>query len=527
MQDTHPDTALSRFCTGRVSTVKALLGCLMLMGLCVSPAAAFEFRDVVARAEALAAQSWRSPVQQAPELSDLTYDEYRAIRFDPSRSLWVDRPGFRVQFFHPGFLFGEPVRIFEVAGGRPKEVPFSPDRFRFDPPLNQAPAAEAGGYAGFRVHYPLNRADVHDEFLVFLGASYFRFIGQGQAYGLSARGLALDSGGAGPEEFPVFRAFWLVKPDGQQSNLRVFALLDSPSVTGAYAFEVEPGAPTTILVDAHLFARDDLVRPGIAPLTSMFTHGNTGPTLVDDFRPRVHDSDGLLVYSSRGEAQWRPLANRARVSVSAYIDENRPRGFGLLQRLGELEDFQDLEARYDLRPGKWVQPLAGDWGAGRVELIEIPTADETFDNIVVFWTPEEPILAGQSRHFRYRLSTTDAESTLHPRVQVRQTLTGRGGIPGQADWPDRTKRRFVIEFGGAELGDSSRLDLVAETRGGQIVEQRLEPVPDRSAVRAVLVLKPDEQGFASDLRVFLERDGAQVSEVWSYVWYPDEQNRQL
>ncbi|MEE4297511.1 MAG: glucan biosynthesis protein G [Wenzhouxiangella sp.] len=488
---------------------------------------AFDLSDVVAQAETLAAQPWQTPIKQPAELADLTYDEYRAIRFDPSKSLWVGSPGFRVQFFHPGFLFGEPVRIFEVEDGSPSGVPFTPERFRFDPPLTQAPVVAAEGYAGFRVHFPLNRADIHDEFLVFLGASYFRFIGQGQAYGLSARGLALDSGVASREEFPVFRAFWLVKPEAEQTNLRVLALLDSPSVTGAYAFDIEPGVSTTILVEAHLFARKDLVRPGIAPLTSMFAHGDTGPTLVDDFRPRVHDSDGLLVHSSRGEAQWRPLANRARVAISAFSDDGVPRGFGLLQRHGDLDDFQDLEARYDLRPGKWVEPLDGDWGAGRVELIEIPTADETFDNIVAFWTPEEPILAGESRYFRYRLTTTDAATGLHPRVHVRQTLTGRGGIPGQPDWSDRSKRRFVIEFSGEGLDDSSRIDLVAETRGGNILEQRLERVPGESAVRAVLVLKPDEQGLASDLRVFLARDGDQVSEVWSYVWYPDEQNRQI
>ena len=526
MQANYPDIVLSLFCAGRAVRVKAM-ACVMVVAAFASPVDAFELRDVVVMAEALAAAPWQAPAAPSAELADLDYDEYRAIRFDPGQSLWASSPGFRVQFFHPGFLFGEPVRIFEVEGGVPEEVPFSPDRFRFDPPLTGPPVGDAEGYAGFRVHFQRNRADVHDEFLVFLGASYFRLIGQGQAYGLSARGLALDSGGAGREEFPVFRAFWLVKPASEKAKLVVFALLDSPSVTGAYAFEIEPGKPTSMLVDAHLFARRDLVRPGIAPLTSMFTHGDTGPFLVDDFRPRVHDSDGLLVYSSRGEAQWRPLANRSQVRISAFADDSQPLGFGLLQRRNDFEDFQDLEARYDLRPGKWVEPLAGDWGAGRVELVEIPTADETFDNIVAFWVPDAPIRAGESGYYRYRLSTVDGMMPQPQLLPIRQTMTGRGGIPGQASWADRSIRRFVIEFDSGTIADTDGIEVFAETRGGQVRESRLEILPSTNSFRAVVTLEPDETGGASDLRVFLSRDGEKISEVWSYVWYPDEIDRKL
>ncbi|MFW5816423.1 MAG: glucan biosynthesis protein, partial [Wenzhouxiangella sp.] len=363
---------------------RSLAFCLLLLA---GSTQALELSDVAEKAQALAARDWQPPNPPAPALAALDYDQYRAIRFDPARALWAQDEGFRVQFFHPGFLFNESVRIHEIDDGAVREIRFDPDRFRFDPPLDGPPVAAAAGHAGFRVHYPLNRPAVHDEFLVFLGASYFRLIGPGQGYGVSARGLALDSGGSGPEEFPVFRQFWLERPRPDASRLRLLALLDSPSVTGAFAFEVEPGEPTSMVVEARLFARRDLVRPGIAALTSMFKHGDTGPMRVDDFRPRVHDSDGLLVHSSRGEAQWRPLSNRARVRLSSFADDAAPAGFGLLQRRRAFEDYHDLEARYDLRPGKWVEPLGGDWGAGRVELVEIPTADETFDNIVAYWTP--------------------------------------------------------------------------------------------------------------------------------------------
>ncbi|HMA97814.1 MAG TPA: glucan biosynthesis protein, partial [Wenzhouxiangella sp.] len=333
--------------------------------------------------------------------------------------------------------------------------------------------------------------------------------------------------GSTPEEFPAFRQFWLVRPAAGDTRLRLFALLDSPSVTGAFGFEVEPGESTSLLVDAYLFARRDLVRPGIAPLTSMFTHGDTGPFLVDDFRPRVHDSDGLLVHSSRGEVQWRPLSNRSRVRLSAFADDAQPVGFGLLQRRDEFEDFQDLEARYDRRPGKWVEPLSGDWGAGRVELVEIPTADETFDNIVAFWVPDAPIRAGESRYYRYRLNTVDGMMPQPGLLPIRRTLTGRGGIPGQASWADRSIRRFVIEFDAGAVADTDGIEVVAQTRGGEVLESRLEVIPSTNSVRAVVTLEPDAAGKASDLRVFLSSADGRISEVWSYVWYPDEIDRKL
>lgn len=528
MKLVHPDTGFAVPGVKPRRCLPALALLLSLLAVC-SSAQAGALAEVVEQALTLAGQDWQPPPEPHPALAALNYDQYRAIRFDAERALWADDPGFRVQFFHPGFLFNETVRMHQIDRGEVQALPFAPQRFRFDPPLDGPPVAanEAAGYAGFRVHYPINRPDVHDEFLVFLGASYFRLIGHGQVYGLSARGLALDSGGGGPEEFPVFRQFWLERPRPGQTRLRILALLDSPSVTGAFQFEVEPGDPSSMVVDAHLFARRDLVRPGIAPLTSMFTHGDTGPVLVDDFRPRVHDSDGLAVVSSRGEAQWRPLSNRARVRLSGFSDDAAPGAFGLLQRRRDFADFQDLEARYDLRPGKWVEPLGGDWGAGRVELVEIPTADETFDNIVAFWVPERPILAGESRHFRYRLSTVGQDDVVDGLARVQATHTGRAGIPGQDSWRERTKRRFAIDFHGPALADGRPLEISAETRGGDLTEARLERLPRSDTVRAVIALSPAADGSPSDLRVYLHDGGRPLSEVWTLVWYPDELDRQL
>ena len=494
-----------------------------------NPAWAEPMAQVIERAQDLAASEWRAPVPVHPELAALDYDAYRAIRYDPDQALWSDSGPFHIQFFHPGFLYNEVVLIHEVDGKVVRRVPFDPARFSFDPPLDGPPLQSdaAGGHAGFRVHYPINRADRRDEFLVFLGASYFRLIGRDQVYGLSARGLALDSGGPGAEEFPVFREFWMIRPDHDADALVVLALLDSPSVTGAYRFEVRPGDPSSIDVDAHLFAREDLVRPGIAPLTSMYTHGDMGPFLADDFRPRVHDSDGLMVISSRGETQWRPLSNRARVRIATFVDDAPPRGFGLLQRRRDWVDFQDLEARYERRPGLWVEPLAGDWRGGRVELVEIPTADETHDNIVVFWVPDEPVEAGQSRHFAYRLTTVGKKDPSDEPARVHATRTGRAGLPGQERWRQRAQRRFVIDFQGRALPGDGSIELSATASAGEILEARLERLPEEHSLRAVIALDPDPDGTPSDLRVFLHRDGAPLSEVWTYVWYPDELDHHL
>ena len=485
------------------------------------------FQALEQRAQRLAAQEWQAGLTVSPALAALSYDEYRAIRFDPARALWREQSDFQVQFFHPGFLFDQTVRVHEVGPEGAELIPFAADLFQFAPPLAGAPAEIADGYAGFRVHYPIKQPDVYDEFLVFLGAAYFRLIGQDQIYGLSARGLALGTGGPAAEEFPVFREFWLQRPAPDQRELVVLAILDSPSLAGAYRFRITPGASSAMDIEATLFARRDLDKPGIAPLTSMYTHGDTGPALVDDFRPRVHDSDGLLVISSRGEAQWRPLSNRARVRFSAFLDDQPPQGFGLLQRRRALADYEDLEAHYHRRPGKWIEPLAGDWGAGHVELVEIPTADETHDNIVAFWVPDRPIRAGERRHFHYRLSTVEQGPTPVGLARVVATHTGRAGIPGQDSWRQRRQRRFVIDFQAQDLPEHGALALMSETSAGEIREARLERHPAQGRVRAVIALDPSADDTPSDLRVWLQEHGKPMSEVWTYVWYPDELNRQL
>lgn len=488
----------------------------------------FNAEQVVEQARALAAQPFQPVPDALPEvLRSLDYDGYRAIRFRPDQAVWRDAGQFQLQFFHPGFLFTEPVDIALVDGGVAHPLPFDRTRFRYDPPVTDlAPALDAAdvevpGWAGFRVHYPLHAPSRADEFLVFLGASYFRVIGRNQGYGISARGLAIDTVRPQGEEFPAFRAFWIERPATDATTLVIHALLDSPSVTGAYRFTVTPGASTVVDVDAVVFARESVERLGIAPLTSMFTHGDTSVGGADDHRPRVHDSDGLLVRASHGEWTWRPLSNPRQLREFGFIDRSAS-GFGLLQRERAFDRYLDAEARYERRPGKWVEPLDGDWGSGRVVLVEIPTESEIHDNIVAFWESDAPLQAGEVRRFRYRLTTVGAWQPAPALAQVVRTRQGHGATPGTDAPPPDSLRHFSVVFRGGEaasLAADNPPDVQLESRHGSIDAVRTDRLANADWLVSFL-LSP-EPGQVADLRLWLTSDGRTVSETWSFAWDAD------
>ncbi|MCX5926961.1 MAG: glucan biosynthesis protein, partial [Cyanobium sp. LacPavin_0920_WC12_MAG_63_22] len=208
---------------------------------------------------------------------------------------------------------------------------------------------------------------------------------KGHVYGLSARGMAIDTALPSGEEFPRFREFWIQQPKPGDKHLVIFALLDSPRATGAYRLTLRPGSDTIVDVKAQMFLRDKVGKLGIAPLTSMFLFGANQPSKVLNYRRELHDSSGLSIHAGNGEWIWRPLNNPKHLAVSNFSVEN-PRGFGLLQRGRDFSHYEDLDDRYDKRPSAWIEPK-GDWGKGTVDLVEIPTADETNDNIVAFWNP--------------------------------------------------------------------------------------------------------------------------------------------
>jgi len=496
-----------------------LLAALLLAGAApqgYSAAQPFSQDWLQEHARELSAQAYEPATMAADNpLRDLSYDQYRSIRFDPDAAIWGDDGlAFELQLFHPGFLHTTPVSLHQVDDGEARRLAFTPEVFDYrDSPLN-TDQIDAGGYAGFRVHHPINRSDYYDEFLVFLGASYFRAVGKNQLYGLSARGLAVNTVGDGDEEFPRFSDFWIERPDAGSEEIVIHALLDSPSVTGAYQFTVRPGEQTLMDVEANLYPRRDMAQVGIAPLTSMFKFNATNRSDFHDYRKAVHDSDGLQILQADGEPIWRPLANPAQVEVSSFgATPDRPAGFGLLQRRQGFERFNDAEARYDRRPSLWIEPL-NDWGEGRVELLEIPTGDEFHDNIVAYWQPSETLKAGREYRYRYRMHWGQGSPAAPEQGRVIDTAIGTE--------INSDETLFVIDYsGGGQIpgidSDPEALRIRATTSAGEIRFAGGTLLDATGDYRVYLRLDAEEASLA-ELRVTLEVDGKQWGETWLYRW---------
>ncbi len=437
---------------------------------------------------------------------EITYDQYRDIRFDPSKSIWKDTGSpFTFDLFHTGSLYKVPVDVFVVQDGQAQKINYLPELFIFGSSVTPPPAGTVLPYAGLRIRHPINNPQVWDEFAVFLGASYFRAVAKGQVYGLSARGLAIDTAGPKGEEFPYFRAFWVRRPADDANTIVLYALLDSPSTTGAYRFSLRPGETTLMDVEVRLFPRTDLGHAGFAPLTSMFLFDATGRGRFDDFRPAVHDSGGLQMLTGKGEWVWRPLANPRTLQVSAFVDQ-APQGFGLMQRSRAYGDFNDLEAHYERRPSVWVEPV-GDWGAGHVELVEIPSDREINDNIVAYWRPRDPIAKGTEYGLTYRLywcRDWPAEPPLARAISTAQGL----------NW-NQDGRKFVIEFVGGDL--SGEISATVSAGGGTIKHDVLQANPETKGYRLKFELDPQGSELV-ELRAQLKRGETPVSEIWLYRW---------
>ncbi len=444
---------------------------------------------------------------ESPALQQLTYDQYRDIRFNPEASIWrAEQVPFRIELFPAGFLFQTPVTVSVVEGGLARDIVPRADTFVLGGYVAKQLANQPLPLSGLRVRTRLNSRSVWDEFLVFQGASYFRAVARDTLYGLSARGLAVRTAHPTGEEFPAFTHFWIERPSANASSIVVHALLDSPSVAGAYRFSITPGVETVTDVDVTLFPRVALDNIGIAPLTSMFLFDESDRARIDDFRDEVHDSDGLQIVMASGERVWRPLKNPTQLQVSSFTSQ-APRGFGLIQRSRRVSDYHDLEAHYEQRPSAWIEPTS-DWGAGAVQLFEIPTNNETNDNIVAFWRPTTVIAEGKPYHLSYRMRWTK-QPKLTPAIgKVTSTRTGPSF--------DGKRRIFVVEFTGTgrEI-EGLRIDL--GTSSGKLSNQVLQPSPLTKGVRASFELEPANADVA-ELRLRLMRGDKPVSETWLYRW---------
>ncbi|MBK1695279.1 glucan biosynthesis protein D [Chromatium weissei] len=477
----------------------------------------FTFANVAQRAAELAKTPYAPDRPELPHyLANLDYDHYRDIRFNPARNFWRNEGlPFQVNFFHRGFLSQDRVTINIIDdNGQAAPATFEHDLFNYGKNLVPDDMPANLGYAGLRLMYPLNRPDVFDDLAVFQGASYFRALGKDLNYGLSARGLAIDTGLPSREEFPVFREFWIHRPTANAAAITLYGLLDSDSVAGAYQFTIHPGVETVIDVKTKLFFRKSVQKLGIAPLTSMFFHGEDTDRFIDDFRPEVHDSDGLLIESSYGERIWRPLVNPIGLRVSNFQIEN-PRAFALLQRDRNFSNYEDLEAHYHNRPSAVVEPQ-GNWGKGVVELVEIPSNAERYDNIGVYWIPERPTAAGQELNFAYRLRFTKDPEAAMLGGRVSATRIGAGGT----DILDSNKRKFVVDFNGetlAKLDPATPVEAQVFTTSGQLSAPIVQANPAGKGWRLFFELTPDGNAPA-DLRAFLRNGNDVLSETWSFRW---------
>lgn len=460
-------------------------------------------------ARALAAKPFSAPkLGDSDPIAKLTYDQFRDIRFRGDRSIWRDeRLGYELQLLPVGWLYKIPVEVFTIEADQSRKILAEPGMFDLGPLAQSIIGNQTLGLSGFRVHGPINRSDYLDEYLVFQGASYFRAVGRGQGYGLSARGLAINTARPEGEEFPFFRGFYIEKPKQGAPELVMHALLDSQYATGAYRFVVRPGPATVMEVEATLYPRVEIAHVGLAPMTSMFLHGPAGRRLRGDFRPAVHDSEGLAIHNGNGERIWRPLTNPRTLQASAFLDRD-PKGFGLVQRDRAFASFEDLEARYESRPSLWVEPI-GEWGQGAVELIEIPVDEEIHDNIVAFWRPAAALKPGVSHAIAYRLTWGDQIPSPLPGARVRKTHVGSA-------W--RRQILFVVDFDGPGLKANVVLPTAhVSASSGTIANVVVQRHPEIGGVRCSFELLPD-RAEVSELRLQLKNDDRPISETWLYRW---------
>lgn len=481
----------------------------------------FDYDAVVEMAKQRAAKPYSPPPKIPQFLQDFDYAKLDQIGYKRDRALWHDSGlPFEAMFYHPGSYYSHPVKMHLVNANGVGEFRFEKNRFEYPDPELRKRIPDDLGYAGFKLLHELDTPGKLDEVISFLGASYFRALGAKEHYGLSARGLAINTGSDSGEEFPAFVEFWLVEPKKDDKTLTAYALLDSPSGAGAYRFEITPGEATHTRVETTLFTRKPIAKLGVAPLTSMFMWGENSLTRLDDYRPEAHDSDGLLISATNGEWLWRPLRNPRRLSMNQF-SANNVRGFGLLQRDRDFDHYQDLDYHYEQRPNAWITP-EGDWGEGHLELVQIPSDSEVNDNIALYWVPKDPVTAGERLHYAYSIKWSSQLAGPDSLAHATASRIGRAAVvPGQP----RNTIRVAIEFVGGPLADLTEpgdvQPRVNAMRDATINNIEAIRNPHTGGWRLTFLVPTDSLESPLELRAFLaDANGGALTQTWSYALSP-------
>ena len=482
------------------------------------PPAVRTFLDLEAYASKLAQKAYVAPTLKLDTFFEsLQYDGHRQIRFQPDKALYSDLgDAYHVEFFHPGWMFKKTVGFNQIADGQPKAVAFDKNLFNYGDLKVPGSVLYPDGYSGFRLLAPDSTLGHRFEFLVFQGASYFRAVTTKLGWGLSARGLAINTIGGDKEEFPDFTNFWFVQPKPGDKTFKFFALLNGESVTGAYEFEVEPGETTKMTISGSIFLRRVVKLLGLAPFSSMFWFGeNTHPRPMD-FRPEVHDSDGLLIEQQFGPLLWRPLDNGKELRHSVFAIES-VKGFGLQERDRDFKNFEDLEAKYHDRTAVWVEPIEG-FGRGKLHLIEIPTGEETWDNVVTLWEPDHLPTATEPLRFAYKLNWQKE----HEHAMAKTISSRWGKAVATPDKPN--DHVFVIDFTKGKTKEEKKpdwtpdIDVTIQGGKAKLLDKRVMLNPETGGWRAFFKMDIPPDTHLLELGCELFDDKQPLSERWVYQW---------
>jgi periplasmic glucans biosynthesis protein len=477
-------------------------------GFALGEPSPFDPKMVADAARALSKQPFTPLAAGIPDVfRDLNYEQYVAIRQRPGTAIWApDNTGFAIEPLHRGFIFSNPMEINLVAEGKARRVIYDPAMFDFGK-LTVGKNLGDIGFSGFRVL--AQGQGGFSELANFQGASFFRAVAPGQTLGTMARALSIKTADPRGEEFPAFRTVWIERPTLAAGALIVHALIGSESVTGAYRFTLRPGEATIIDTECTLFARAAVDNLGLATMSATHLFGSIDERRNDDLRPSVSEVSGLQMLTGKGEWLWRPVANRDTLQISTFVDEN-PRGFGFLQRDRNFDHYQDDDQHFESRPSLWIEPI-GDWSAGGVQLIEIPSDSEANDNIIGYWNPKQPLAAGSETFFAYRQFWCWNPPEPPPLAIATQSRSGRGSLP--------KRRRFMVEFSGEILGPQNAEALKPNLNAspGSITVVRTFSSADKKSCRILFELDPRNEAF-SELRFVLEAAGKPLSETWLYRW---------